>query len=98
MGLNKRIWIDRDPVYEDVRRQFLEYAKLHEFTHRIPRRQKNRCPVWPRCLDIAAARLNFEHRRINGGVCFRTEAERDAVRALAEALWEERLSASVEER
>lgn len=100
MGLTKRIWIERDPAYEDFRRRHLDAAKLHEFTFRIPTHRKNSmassprwCPLWRRCLEIAAERLNFEHRWINAGMFFRTQVERDAVAALAETLRGERLRA-----
>jgi hypothetical protein len=99
MGLTKRIWIDRDPAYENVRRQHLDGAKLDDFKFRIPTHRTNSmpgprwCPIWRKCLGDTAARLNFEHRWINAGMFFRTEAERDAVWALAETLREERVRA-----
>jgi hypothetical protein len=100
MGLTKRIWIERDPAYEDVRQRLLESAKLHEFAFRIATRRKNRmspgprwCPLWANCLDKAARQLSIETRLINDGVFFRAEFERDAVLALAEQFWEKRLEA-----
>ena len=96
MSLTKRIWIELDPAYEDVRQRYAEEAwrYIKEFEFRIPLRRRNRwedspywAPLWPRALRRAAEELGFEVVKVNDGMFFRTREQRDATVTLAEDLW-----------
>lgn len=105
MSLTKRIFIDRDPAYAEVReRNGRENAAYREqFGYRIPINRRNPRggkphwdPYWPRCLSVAADDLEIEGIYVNSGMFLRTAEERDRVRSLADIAWKlhlERLAA-----
>lgn len=95
MSMTKRVWIDRDPAYEDVRKRHADEAWLHakQFTFRIPTRRKNPLgnrprwdPIWPSALSQAAQGLGLDHVCINDGFFLRTEEEAANVRAKAKEI------------
>lgn len=97
MSLTKRIFIDRDPAYAEVRRKAAEEIRQHlaAFTHRLPTRRRNRWsarphwdPLWPSSLAEAARELGIESVNVNDGMLFRTAVDRDAVKVRAEELWQ----------
>ena len=96
MGLTKRIFIDKDPAYEDVRRRAAREASDYcaQFTHRIATKRRNAIgdrphwdPFWSNALQQAGKALAIETVNINGGMFFKTDADRVAVLALAETTW-----------
>lgn len=102
MSLTRRVWIDKDPAYADVRRRAAREASdyVAQFPFRIQGSKRNpegsrpyHDPFWPGALNQAASELRVETANINGGKFFRNEAERDAVRDLAEKVWRERREA-----
>jgi hypothetical protein len=93
MSMTKRVWIEKDPDYEDVRQkaaeEFCDYAD--QFSHRIPMRRfrsvdgkRQSDPYWPWAVNRTIEKYDPECVRINEGVFFRTEKERDKVRSEAE--------------
>lgn len=99
MSLTKRIWLDRDPAYEDVRQEAARETAVYlaEFTHRIALRRRNRQAgggywdvFWRSAVHRAAEQLNLEGVSINDGFLLRKAEEKSAVTALAETLCEER--------
>lgn len=107
MSLTKRIWIEKDPAYEEVRRRYAEEAWQHirEFKFRAPLRRRNRCasgphwdPLWPRSLERAAKDLELEVVRVNNGMFFRTSEQRDAALALAEDHWRQEVARRREQK
>lgn len=98
VSLYKRIWIDRDPAYEDYRREQMArtWKEIAEFEFRIPRRRyrqqggkKRQDRLWPISLNRAIRRLEIDTRDVNDSVLFRTQADCDKVRILAEDIWRE---------
>lgn len=98
MSLTKRIWIDRDPAYEDVRRKYAEEAATarSQFTFRLATRRRNKLasrphwdPLWSASLGQVAKELKIDAVNVNGGMFFRTAEDRDAVELLAQKLWAE---------
>lgn len=98
MSLTKRIWIDRDPAHEDVRRKYAEEAAAarSQFTFRLATRRRNRLasrphwdPLWSASLDQAAKELKIDAVYVNDGMFFRTAEDRDAVELLAKSLWDQ---------
>jgi hypothetical protein len=105
MGLTKRIFIDKDPAYEAERRRVAAACSAHvaEFAFRVAGKRKNRegsrphwDPFWPNALGGAASQLGLESVNVNGGVFFRTQAQAEAVEALAEQMWHARRAAYAE--
>lgn len=95
MSLTKRVWIDQDPAYEEVRKQYEESARLErsQFSVRLPTRRKSVGAasgrwdrLWPSCLAQAAAVLEIEHLNENEGMFFRSEQDRQVVREQAESI------------
>ncbi|HEV2818255.1 MAG TPA: hypothetical protein VGW40_13665 [Allosphingosinicella sp.] len=95
MSLTKRIFLENDPAYEDVRRRCGEeaWAYIRQFKFRIPTRRRNRAasypywsPLWRTSLQRAVKELGVESVNVNDGLFLRTEADMKAVRALAETL------------
>lgn len=98
MGLTKRIFIEKDPAYEDVWRRAAEAASDYcaQFPFRVPGNRRNKLgshphwdPFWPNALEQAAKALDVESVNINGGKFFRTKADLTEVLALAELKWRE---------
>jgi hypothetical protein len=98
MSLYKRIWIDRDPAYENYRHERMAEAwqEIAEFKFRIARRRyqydgkgKSLDRLWPISLGRAVRTLAIDTRNVNDGVLFRTQADCDNVKALAEKIWRE---------
>lgn len=99
MGLTKLIFIEKDPAYAEVRRQYAddaaEYVKT--FTFRLPTKRRNRWtdsprwdPFWQASLTAAAKALEVQPVFINSGMFFRTADDRDSVNARAEEIWRAR--------
>jgi hypothetical protein len=100
MSVTKRIWIEGDPAYADVRAKFGEEVEriTSEYTFPAPLRRRNRLaqsphwdPLWPRRLAIAAEELKHDHVAVNSRMMFRTEEARDAAMVQANQLWEKEL-------
>lgn len=100
MGLSKRIWIDRDPAYAEVRQKYAEEAweRARQFTFRGALKRQNKVvsdphwdPIWRNTPYRAAQQLGIEHITINDGIFFRTAEARQAVMKLAERLWLDRI-------
>lgn len=100
MGLTKRIWIEKDPAYADVRAKFAEEAAriIPQYTFPAPLRRRNRLaesphwdPLWPHRLHMAADELKLDHITVNSRMMFRTKEARDAAMERAEQLWAEGL-------
>ncbi len=100
MSVTKRVWIEKDPAYADVRAKFANEAAAIIAQHPFgaPLRRKNRLaasphwdPLWPRRLAIAAEELKHDHITVNSRMMFRTEEARDATMQRAEVLWAEEL-------
>jgi hypothetical protein len=100
MGLTKRIWIEKDPAYADVRKEFADEAAkiIPQYTFDAPLRRRNRLaesphwdPLWPRRLAMAAEELKVDHITVNSRMMFRTEDARNAAMQRAEQLWAEEL-------
>lgn len=100
MGLSKRIWIDRDPAYAEVRQKYAEEAseRANQFTFRAALKRRNKAvsnphwdPIWRNAPYRAAKELGVEHVTINDGIFFRTAEDRQAVLDLAEKLWLDRI-------
>lgn len=95
MSLSKRIFIDKDSAYEDVRRCTAQATSKHcaQFTFRIANNRRNAQgdhpywePFWRGALEQAADRLGVESVNINGGKFLKLDAERAAVLTLAETI------------
>lgn len=100
MSLTKRIWIDRDPAYENVRGAYMAdvQAAIAASPFRVSTRRKNRLnssrhwdPLWPGCVRDAAKELGADYMPVNWQFLFRSAELRDQVVARAEQLWVERL-------
>ena|SRR6185312_10550537 len=98
VSLYRRIWIDRDPTYEDYRREQMArtWKEIAEFEFRIPRRRyrqqggkRRQDRLWPISLNRAVKTLQIDTRNVNDGVLFRTETDRNNVKSLAEEIWRE---------
>lgn len=101
MSITKRVWIERDPAYEEFRKQSAEETWRHisEFEFRVPLKRKSKLhytsywdPFWPGCLQRAADQLEFDTVIVNEGIFFRTREQRDAVVELAETIWDEKVA------
>jgi len=87
LSLTKRIWIEHDPAYAEVRERHLAAARAHaeQFTFRIPTRRANRMPgrrwdpFWPAAIQRALDDNGFDSVSINDGVYLRSQAERDTI-------------------
>ncbi|WP_439619814.1 topoisomerase DNA-binding C4 zinc finger domain-containing protein [Hyphomonas sp.] len=95
MSITKRIWIENDPAYEDVRQARREEmgAHLGPYTERMGWRrfstidgEKRLDPTWRMAVYKALDELKPDYVNINESLMFRTEEDRDEVRALAESL------------
>lgn len=95
MGLTKRIFVECDPAYADIRRQYADEATryLKQFPFRIGTRRRNRMatkphwdPIWRVSLQRAVKELGIEVAWVNDGVFLRTEGEAERLRVHAEAL------------
>lgn len=94
MSITKRIWVELDPDYADARKQF--HDKLFEdaeaFSYRLPgtkfelatNGKRRRNPWWSWAVNRVLKEVAVEVIRINGGIFFRTQAERDRVKELAD--------------
>ena len=104
MSVTKRIWIEGDPAYAEVRAKFGEGADRikSKYTFPAPLRRGNKLassprwdPVWLRRLNIVCEELKLERNRdfadVNWRRLFRTEEARDAATVRAEQLWAEEL-------
>lgn len=100
MGLTKRIFIDKDPAYETVRRNVAEEASAYrkQFPCRIALNRKNALgnrphwdPIWHYAVPQAASELKLDTVSINSGLFLRTDGDRKAVIALAETIWREQV-------
>ena len=100
MSVTKRIWIERDPAYADVRAKFAEEAAriIPQYTFPAPLRRRNRLaesphwdPLWPRRLAMATEELKLDHIIVNSRMMFRTMEARDAAMQRGEELWAEEL-------
>jgi hypothetical protein len=100
MSLYKRIWIDRDPAYADVRKKITGDSDeiIPQYPHGAPLRRRNRLapsphwdPLWPRRLAIAAEDLKLETIIVNSRMMFRTAEARDAAMKRGEQLWAEEI-------
>jgi hypothetical protein len=94
MSITKRVWIDRDPAYADVRKRYADetWRYIKEFEFRIPMRRNkagSRSPDrwWLISLERAVRQFEVEVVRVNGGMFFRTVEQRDACLARAEEIW-----------
>lgn len=103
MSLTKRIWIDRDPAYEEIRRQYAEDALQYRqgFQYRTPMRRRSKAegrtywdPLWPISLRRAVKSLDAETVVVDKGMFFRTLEMRDATVVLAEIIWKDLSSIS----
>lgn len=97
MSLTKRIFIERDPAYEDIRRARAEevWAEIDTFTHRIPVRRRNTWsrapywdPLWPHALSQAAKQLAIQSYNVNDSMRFNSAEDALTVKVLAEQLWQ----------
>jgi len=98
MGLYKRVWIEKDPQYADLRRCHMEKVERYhaQFKFRIGTRRRNAlttgwCPFWESNLEQAVKELAFKVVRINSGMFFPTAEQRDAARSRAEQLRDQRI-------
>lgn len=100
MSTTKRVWIEKDPAYADVRAKYADEAAkvISQHSFAAPLRRRNRFaasphwdPLWPRRLHIAAEELKLDHITVNSRMIFRTKEARDAAMARAEQLWAEEL-------
>jgi hypothetical protein len=98
MGLTKRIFVERDPAYADVRRQYAHETTryLKQFPFRIGTRRRNRMAAkpywdstWRVSLQRAGKELGIEVAWVNDSVFLRTEAEMALLQGRAETLCEE---------
>jgi hypothetical protein len=83
MSITKRVWIDRDPFYADVRAAYAREVDEHrsQFNVRLPttRRAVHSATgwdtLWPSGLIEAAKELNIEYVLINWGMFFCTRED-----------------------
>lgn len=95
MSLTKRIWFDRDPAYDELRKRRAQeaWAYREQFTFRIATRRKSKIgarhwdPFWTSCLLQAANELGIETVNVNNGMFLRTKSDQELVKARAEAIW-----------
>lgn len=99
MSLTKRIFLDKYPASEGVRRKAADAVSDHigRFTFRIPANRRNKSashphwdPFWPSSLSKAAKELGLETTYVNSGCFLRTDEDRAALLTRAEAIWRER--------
>lgn len=96
MSISKRIYFDDDPAFdearEEIRRSRNEY--LSQFKFRIPdtrfktvggRKRKDR--FWSFALNEGESAVGAESVRINGGVWFKTQDDRDKVLTIANRVY-----------
>lgn len=93
MSVTKRVWIENDPAYEEVRRthadEFAEHAKEFPFRLKGSRLEmdksgkRKRSAFWQIALQEAINETSVEFIQINGGLFFRSVAERDRVDRIA---------------
>lgn len=92
MSVTKRVWIENDPAYQDVRNAHQDKIKtyLEPFTERLNLRKfcliegKRRLDkAWQWAVSEAANELIAESITVNDGMLFKSQAVRDAVRKLA---------------
>lgn len=95
MGLTKRIFIERDPAYEEVRRRYAEDFERHrkEFPFRIGTRRRNRKATkpywdatWRIVLQRAVKQLGLEVLWVNDRIFLRTSIDLELLKARAELL------------
>lgn len=96
MSITKRIWIDKDPAYADVRAAAAQefWDAVADYPERVPLRRKNRFgtrvrwdPTWPFHLRKAVAELRLDTISVNEGILFRSKADKTKAMALAEQRW-----------
>lgn len=107
MSLTKRIWVDRDPDYADIRAKAAKEIRetIAKYPERAPLRRKNRRPggvrwdpLWSFHLQKASAELGLDTIIVNDGIMFRTNSDKTKAVALAERRWEEDLAGRMESR
>ena len=96
MSIGKRMLFDPDPEFAQQRQEEARTA-IDAHPHRIPTRRKNKAAhgprwdtLWESAINSAAAELRVSCIRVNDGMCFEHEIDRDRVRVRAEQLWQER--------
>jgi hypothetical protein len=96
MSLTKRVLFGKDPALDQIRRRIGEenWAYVDKFPFRVPMRRRNKgagTPQWDRhwpiSLERAVEELKLEVVRVNEGMFFRSEHQRDAAVRLAESSW-----------
>lgn len=93
MSATKRVWIENDPAYEEVRKahadKFAEHAKEFPFRLNGSRLEKDksgerkRSAFWQIALQEAINETSVEFIQINGDLFFRSVADRDRVDRIA---------------
>ena len=100
MSVTKRIWIEKDHAYADVRKDSADQAAkiILQYPFGAPLRRRNRLaafphwdPLWPCRLVMAAKELSLDCITVNSRMMFRTKEARDAAMNRAEQLWAEEL-------
>ncbi len=93
MSYSKRVLFGDDPADDAIRQQLAQRMEqwLEPFKFTIPTRRRNRLNVgpywdssWPSVIASTAKELKIDFVRINDQLCFKTQAEADAVKALSE--------------
>ncbi|RYG95211.1 MAG: hypothetical protein EON58_14655 [Alphaproteobacteria bacterium] len=94
MSITKSIWVEHHPEYADARRHFHDrfFNNAEAFRYRLQdtkferatNGKRRRNPWWSWAVSKALKELALEIVCINGGIFFRTQAERDRVKELAE--------------
>ena len=100
MSLTKRIWVEKDLAYAEVRKKFADEAAkiIPQYPFGAPLHWRNRLaesphwdPLWPRRLVLAAKKFKLDHITVNSRMMFRTKEARDAAMKRAEQRWAEEL-------
>ncbi len=95
MSLFKRIWVEKDPDYAELRKSVAGDPEevIPQYPHGAPLRRRNRLansphwdPLWRRRLFIATEELRLDHIIVNSRMMFRTKEARDAAMHRAEEL------------
>jgi hypothetical protein len=93
MSYSKRISFGDAPTDDGIRQQIAQRMEqwLEPFKFTIPRRRRNLLNVgghwdsrWPSIVASTAKELKIDFVRINDQLCFKTQSEADAVKALSE--------------
>lgn len=105
MSLSKRILFGNDPANDEARRQIQEgiarAIETYKFGVATRRRSKTGSgthwdSLWPSCVQSAVDQLAIKTIGVNSRIYAKTEAEAEAIKARAEALYKARLAERLE--